>query len=313
MHTMRIIRTIVVILGWHAVLPAQQLPDRSLFTETAFLWNPAMTGAGPYWELSTSYRQQWLGFDNAPRTAAVAIQYPAPKSNSAVGGFFMHDRINPLVVNHFAFQYAYKLRMGDGKRQQLSIGVSATMQHFLLDVQNVIVNDPDDPLIPIGDFNTLGPNAGLGLYYTSNARQDERRPTFYAGAAVQQAVPVDVVFRTNGSPVNLRHTWHGNAIIGARFVNGNVLLEPSAWVHYAAPGIANGYLHLRAESRDALWGGISYSTNQTMGIQAGVVVKKGLVEDSHLRIGVAGTFNVGTFGQFRGPGYEFLAAYRFYR
>ncbi|MBX2929446.1 MAG: PorP/SprF family type IX secretion system membrane protein [Saprospiraceae bacterium] len=290
---------------------AQQLPDRSLFQETAYLWNPAITGAFPYWELTASYRQQWVGFEDAPHTAAVAVQYPLKNSNTAIGGYFMHDRINPLKVNHFTFNYAYKLKLGDRKQQQLSLGLSATMQHFLWDAVNVVVNDPDDPLLPGGDFNMFGPNASLGIYYTSDARYDSDKNAFYIGGAVQQVLPLDVVFRNNDSPANLRRATHANALIGGRIVNGSIIIEPSAWIHYAAPGIINGYLHLRAESRDAIWGGLSYSTNQTLGIQAGVVVKKGFTGDSHLRIGVAGSFNIGTFGQFRGPGYEFLAAYRF--
>ncbi len=292
-------------------LEAQQLPDRSLFLETAFLWNPAMTGLEPYWEVSAVYRQQWLGFDNAPRTASVAIQYPMPKSNSAIGGYFMSDYINPLVVNHFAFQYAYKLRFGDSKNQQFSLGISATVQHLLWDAVNVVVNDPDDPLAPAGDFNTLGPNAGAGLFYTTNARQYDKRSALYIGASVQQAAPMNVVFKNNNSPANLRHTLHAHAIAGGRFTSGNMRWEPSFWVHYAAPGIANGYFHLRMESYDALWAGLSYGTNQTIGIQAGVVLKKGFTKDGQMRIGAAGSFNIGTFGQFRGPGYEFMATYRF--
>ena len=66
--------TCFFILLWPIVLTAQQIPDRSIFAETAFLWNPAMTGAFPWWELSTSYRQQWLGFDNAPRCQGVGIR-----------------------------------------------------------------------------------------------------------------------------------------------------------------------------------------------------------------------------------------------
>lgn len=307
---MKHIAYIFLLSLWPFFLCAQQLPDRSIFAETNFLWNPAMTGAFPFWELSTSYRQQWLGFDNAPRTAAVAIQYPLPESNSALGGYFMYDQINPLVVNHFTFQYAYKLRFGDRKRRQLSLGIAANVQHFLVNARSVVVNHADDPLLPAGEYNTVGPNASGGIFYTSDARQSDNKGAWYAGAAIQQAVPWNVVFDDNDSPANLRHTWHGNAIFGGRFAKGGVILEPALWVHYAQPGIVNGAFHLRAESQDALWGGLSYSTNQTLGIQAGVVVKKGFKEFSHLRIGVAGTFNIGTFGQFRGPGYEFLMAYR---
>jgi len=89
---------------------AQQLPDRSPFTDISFVWNPAMTAVWDYWELAANYRQQWVGFEDAPLTASLAVQYPFPKFNTSIGGFFFHDETRPLQSNVVGFNYAYKMK-----------------------------------------------------------------------------------------------------------------------------------------------------------------------------------------------------------
>lgn len=290
---------------------AQQLPERSSFYSNSFIWNPAMTGLWDYWELGLTYRQEWLGFEDAPVTATLNVQYPFPKEHMSLGGFFMHDNINPIVMNSFGFTYAYRVDLGRRRTDLLTIGLMGTLNHFFVDGKEIVVNDQDDPLVPTGENNKFGPNAGAGIFYTSYGKSEFEKDRFFAGLAITQLLPGNIRLDEFGSDASLKRNIHGNAIVGARFVNENTFIEPSLWINYSAVNLLDMNLGVRFEREDAFWAGLTYSTTQTIFLQTGLAMKNGLAKDGVLRIGALGSFNVGTFGKARGLGFEFYGAYRF--
>lgn len=292
-------------------LSAQQLPDRSVFPEKSFIWNPAMTAPWDYWEMGIDYRQQWLGFKDAPKTALIDIQYPFLDYNNSLGGFFMQDNVKPLKVSMFALTYAYKIKFGRRRPDQLSIGAMAMLSQHFLDALEVVVNDEGDEFIPSGEISKFSYNAGLGVFYTSYAKDDWDRNSFYFGFAANQLLPSKLVFDEFGGVSNLKREIHANAIVGARFINEDILIEPSAWINYASVNVLDAHLSVKMEKHEAFWAGLTYSTNHTIAIQAGLITTKGFAKDGSLRIGTMGSYNIGSFGQFRGLGYEAYVAYRF--
>ncbi len=290
---------------------AQQLPDRSAFSETDFIWNPAMTAVYDYWELGASYRQQWVGFEDAPLTATLNMQYPFLKQNASLGGFFMHDNLSPIQSNTFAMTYAYKIRFKRRSADQLSIGIMGMLNHMFLDGLEVVVNDQDDEYLPGAEGNKFSPNIGFGAFYTSYAKDDFEKSFFFAGLAVNQLLPSNLIFDETGSPANLKRAIHGNATIGYRSIEGDLYIEPSVWVNYSAVNILNATFNLKVEKHEAFWAALNLSTNKTLAIQLGTILNKGLVKNGTLRIGTMGSYNIGSFGKARGLGYEFYLAYRF--
>ncbi|MDV7399967.1 type IX secretion system membrane protein PorP/SprF, partial [Arthrospira platensis SPKY1] len=66
--------TLMLGMMWASLLQGQQLPYRSSFAAADFIWNPAMTAPSEYLDWGISYRQQWLGFEQAPFTAVAHLQ-----------------------------------------------------------------------------------------------------------------------------------------------------------------------------------------------------------------------------------------------
>lgn len=293
----------------------QQLPDRSPFGELAHAWNPAMTGLHDYWEIVVDYRQQWLGFDNAPSTATIAAQYPFERENMSIGGVFMHDRIQPLQFSFLGLNYAYRFRMGFTRYDQASIGATVNASQYFVNARDIIVNDPNDQLIPVGESNSLGLNAGAGFFYTTyggtrRSRYDEEN-AFYFGGAVQQVFPTELVVEETNQFANWQRTMHGNFLVGGRLVNDKFIIEPSAWLNFGSPNITNVNINVKMEMPEAFWTAVTYSTNQTLALQVGVITLSGFDDASYWRIGMLGSYNISDFGQYRGLGLEAMLAYRF--
>lgn len=305
----------ITLLGT-AGLFAQQLPQRSPFGGTDFVWNPAMTATENYWELGAGHRQEWLGFNDAPRTTAIYAAYPFMEQRTSLGGFFMLDKTQPIKTNVIALTYAYHLRAKQRRRQttrqsgQLSLGLMATMNHIFVDGLEAVVNDEDDPLRPTGEINRFIPNIGAGLYYASKPSGPDRMSFFFAGAGVNQLLPREVLLSDVSKVGKLDRVLHGNATIGYRSAREAFMIEPSFWFNFAGANILNSQFNLTVGKPRAFWAGLSYSLNQTAAFQLGYELGGGFAEGGGLRIGALGSFNMGDFGKARGLGYEFFMAWR---
>lgn len=296
-----------------ALLPlfgfGQQLSSGTPFQNYRFIWNPAMTAPNEHWETGLSFRQEWLGFEGAPQTATIHGQYPFLRENMSLGGFFMYDDVGPIRFSTLAVTYAYKFEPRFIRGDQLSIGVMAMMNQFFVDGLDVKVKDEDDALLLVNESSQFKPNAGIGIYYTTYARDTYRKTYYYAGIAANQLLPSDVTFENVGSEGNLKRVIHANALVGARFINDEFFVEPSLWFNYSAPNLVNAMLSVRIEQYKAFWAGLSFSTDQTMGIQVGYIVPDLWIRDGDLRIGALGSYNIGDFGRARGMGFEIYCGY----
>ena len=185
------------------------------------------------------------------------------------------------------------------------------MNQFFIDGLDVKVRDEDDALLLVNESSQFKPNAGIGIFYTTYARDTYRKTYYYAGIAANQLLPSDVTFENVGSEGNLKRVIHANATLGARFVNDEFFVEPSLWFNYAAPNLLNALLSIRVERYQAFWAALSFATDQTMGIQVGYIVPKLWDKDGEMHIGLRGSYNIGDFGRARGMGFEAYVGYWF--
>lgn len=267
-----------------------------------------MTGVYDFTEITLNYRQQWIGFKDAPMTATIGGQVPLYKRNMAVGAFIVTDKVGALRSNTINFNYAYKLNFR-GSDAQLSLGFMGTLGEYHVDGSDIVVNDEDDLLLPEDGSSKIVPNAGVGVYYTSNGSDDFDETYYYGGISVNQLYTSNIFYGT--SPTNYKRSLHGNALLGARFVNMESYFEPSIWLNYGAENIYNVNLGLKFEQYNTFWAAFSAATNLTFTLQGGVILDQDFLGGGVLRIGTQGSYNIGGLGGQQGVGYEFFTAYRF--
>ncbi len=294
--------------AFFTTINAQQLAERSFFTNNSYQWNPAMTGVYDFTEISLNYKQQWLGFNDAPLTATIGGQVPLYKRNMAVGAFIVTDKIGALRSNTINFNYAYKLKFSSSDAQ-LSLGFMGTLGEYHVDSGDILVNDEDDVLLPDDGSTKIVPNAGFGIYYTSNGDDDFDETYYYGGISVNQLYTSNLFYGANNA--NYKRALHGNALLGARFISMESYFEPSIWLNYGAQNIYNVNLGLKYEQYNTFWAAMTVATNLTFTLQGGVILDQDFLGGGVLRIGGQGTYNIGGLGGQQGVGYEFFTAYRF--
>lgn len=312
MNTIKIYLGVLFFTSFICIGFAQQLPERSTYDANAFIWNPAMTSIHNYWELGATYKQQWVGFDDAPRTLMASFQYPFVDKNMSMGMYMMHDKTHPLLFNAIGFTYNYQFKLNITREDFLSIGLLGTYGEYRVDTKNILTSLEQDPLMPVDGASKIIPNAGAGIFYTTNKDKFDSN-TIYLGVGVQQLFSSDLKFDGTDQDVNFLRAPHANAIMGVTLLmNANTYIEPSVWLNYAGENIYELNAGFRMEQEDTFWAAANFSVSQNFSVQGGVILTDGIFEDGQMRIGGLATYNLGKLGSSIGLGYEFYVAYRFY-
>ena len=251
MCTMRRILTITVLGTMLQAVQAQQLPQLSQYQFNDYVFNPAVAGSRPFFELRSGHRYQWVGIQDSPRTFTLSGTTPLGK-NMGLGGYLFTDNVGPTRRTGIQFSYAYHLRITDDLK--LSLALSGGVLQFLIDGSKIQFNDPGDPAMDDQLRGELKPDAKFGfmLYH----------PRYWFGAAAPQILQNKVYFVDDADQTLSVMEDHYYVTGGYRFLLGtDWKVEPSFLVKYVSPVPAKVDITATVRYRDAFWLGASYRTN----------------------------------------------------
>ncbi len=77
------------------------------------MMNPAVAGTRQQIDARISYRNQWVGFDGAPKTMGASFHTKLYKNKMGLGGFVFQDQIGPFKTLTTALAYAFKIKFDD--------------------------------------------------------------------------------------------------------------------------------------------------------------------------------------------------------
>lgn len=230
---------------------AQQLPQLTQYTSNDYVYNQAVAGSRPFFELRSGHRYQWVGIQDAPRTFTLSGTTPLG-NKMGVGGYLFTDIVGPTRRTGVQFSWAYHLKLTEDLK--LSMALSAGMLQFLIDGSKITFRDQGDPIMDDQLRGELKPDATFSAYL-----HGER---LWAGFSVPQLLNNEVYFLDNDNGGLSRMNRHYYAMGGYRLpVGGDFQIEPSFLVKYVDPVPMKLDITVQARYRDAFWLGASYRTN----------------------------------------------------
>ena len=243
---------------------AQQLPQLSQYNVNDYLYDPAVAGSRPWFEIRSTHRNQWVGIQDAPRTFMLSTTTPIG-TNMGVGGYIFTDNVGPSRRTGMQLSYAYHLRITEDVR--LGMGLSFGMLQFLIDGSKIEFHDPDEPLMDDQLRGSLMPDAKFGLYLYHEK--------WWFGATAAQLFHNRVVFFDDQDPSNSTLAGHYYAMGGYRIPIGDELkLEPSFLLKYVDPVPPKIDLTATLRYRDMVWLGATYRTEDALSFMVGYWMKK---------------------------------------
>lgn len=245
-------------------LRAQQLPQFSQYNSQDYLYDPAVAGSRPWFEIRSAHRNQWVGIQDAPRTFVLSATTPVG-TNMGVGGYVFTDNVGPSRRTGMQISYAYHLKIND--KIKLGLGLSFGMLQFLIDGSKIQFHDADEPLMDSQLRGSLMPDATFGLYLYHEK--------WWFGATAPQLLRNKVWFYDENDQSLSRLAAHYYAMGGYRIPIGEDLkLEPSFLLKYVDPVPPKIDLTATLRYRDMVWIGATYRTEDAISLMVGYWMKK---------------------------------------
>ncbi len=171
-------------------LSAQQQQLHTMFMYNKLLINPAYAGYHDHVCISGIVREQWLGFQGAPKAQALSLNAPLSSQRIGLGVNMQRQSIGVSSSTTVDGIYSYRVPVGNGT---LSLGVQASGRFLEVDYSDPSVRAVQDIGIDPGidalaDSKFIA-NVGAGIYYST--------PSFYVGASAPRLMSSDIDFEVN--------------------------------------------------------------------------------------------------------------------
>ena len=158
--------SIILFLLYFSNIKSQQISQYSNFLETAFYLNPAISSLGN--NLKLLYRNQWTGFQGAPKTTFISYQSSffhkkdlKSVSMSSIGGFIQNEKMGAFRNFKAKFSYSYSFLINS--RLRVSFGTFIGLQQLGIDVTSMDLFDSNDPVVDISKTSYMFPDFSMGL------------------------------------------------------------------------------------------------------------------------------------------------------
>ncbi len=289
--------SIFILLGGLVVLKtsAQQSPLYTQYMFNKLLYNPAVAGIDPYYQIRSDHRFQWVGIQDPPMTNALSIYGPHTTMDMGYGGYLYHDRTGPTSRTGITGTYAYNISITDDIR--LSMGVSLGIIQYKVDGTQIDIKDLTDQALQKAVYSSYAPDANFGLYlYTEN---------YYVGFSTSQLINTKLKLYDQSTGLNKLKS-HFFLTGGYLYeINSDFKVEPSIMIKETAPLIIQMDFNARVIYQDRGWLGLSVRTKDALSVLLGYI------HENRIYIGYSYDFTLTDLRKYNSGTHEIMIGYRF--
>ena len=272
-------------------LHAQNEPVVAHFAYHTNVFNPAVSGNTPDIYVGALYRQQWVGFKEAPSTLLIDAYAGIAKIKGGVGLVITNDMLGKQRFTTAKISYAYSQRLNDRARISIGLGVGLFnsyvkgeeliyQDHYNADQSAILTNTNKFKAFLSGGIEFSGYNTTIG-FSVSNLDQ-----------GLKTATPFKV---PRHYFAYAKYSWD---------INEKFNLTPAVFVR-SIDFIAQAEVNLALTWNKRLIVGVLYRSNDAVGGMLGVHITK------HLLASYAYDFNCGKLSNYQTGSHELQLIYRF--
>jgi len=249
----RHIFSFLLIIAVGAVV-AQQDPQYNLYQFNPLIINPAYAGARDGLSVVANVRNQWVGFDGAPKTSVISGHAPILNKNVGIGFTIIGDRMGPRSMVGFAGNFAYILKLSN--KWKFSMGLNAGYNRYQFRYNEITFKTIDNTNQNLGDLNTGALDLNGGFYLKSNSFFLGFSVTHIGAKSLYEIDMRDTSFKNN---LSYRLRTHQFLTIGKSWVlNENLVFAPTLALRGVANGEGNIDFNFNFFLYKKLWLGVFY-------------------------------------------------------
>jgi len=243
---------------------AQQQLVFSNFMMTSYYYNPAIAGSKNVHEANISYRNQWVGFEGAPKS--IVGSYHGSFKNRGKAGYgatIISDQVGLIQNTGFYLNYAQHFKLGD--KIKLGFGVQPGFVQYRIRLYDAQLADEGDDILTgnILAANGFDVNGGFHLYSSK----------FFLMGSVQSALGNEI----NSPSLTLNSSFqkHYTAIAGFNlaFKKKPWEIQPSVMLKNTQPVPSQLTVMTKVTYKKQFWLGALYRTENAAGVCLGVNLK----------------------------------------
>lgn len=247
------------------LLYSQQQGIYSNFMMNDYYYNPAIAGSKDVNIASVGYRNQWVGFQDAP-VNMYANLYGSYKDQGKIGygGSIVSQKSGLTSTTGIYVNYAHHFKLS--KTLKLGLGVQPGYLQYRIRMFDAIVADQNDEVFNSNVYLTsaFDINAGFNLYHKK----------FFVMGSVQHLLGNSAKMTSYNSSLS----FHYNFIGGYNFKlkKQPIDIQPSLMLKYVKPVPVQATLMVKGVYQEKYWLGLLFRTNDAVGICLGIKLKERL-------------------------------------
>ncbi len=147
------------------VVSGQMLPLSDHYNINGLTINPAFAGTQEALSMSISCRDQWSGFDDAPKSHFLSMHAPIAAGRVGLGLVLERNSLGIYKETSVMGNYAYRTEVYPGT---LCLGLGFGLSAFRGSWQDVKARDDGDELLMEDPASALLPSFSIGSYFYTN-------------------------------------------------------------------------------------------------------------------------------------------------
>ncbi len=238
-------KIVLIILLFFTMLCAKAQHD-NLYSQYMFnglLLNPAYAGSNEVLSATAINRNQWVGFDGAPKTSTFSLHTPLKNKKLNIGLTFINDRFGITTQNKINAMFAYRLYF---KKSSLSFGLQGGIDLIKNNFNTIQTTTPGDVVFTNQYSQQNLPQIGFGIYYKSNK--------FYVGISSPDMVSIGTssvvykaAFLTSGYLFNVSENVKIKPSVLIKYIKDSPIeFDINAFVYYKIIGLGYSYRNKNA-------------------------------------------------------------------
>jgi type IX secretion system PorP/SprF family membrane protein len=241
------ISILVVSFSWH--LSAQLFPLSDHYVVNGLAINPAYAGCQDALSLTTSYRDQWVGFNDAPKSYILSVHMPVFNDRVGLGLLVKNNSIGIFKETSFLGNYAYRMELQEGK---LAFGLGFGVTIYNTAWNELIAVDANDIQLMNNPTSAVLPTFSLGTYYYTKK--------YFIGISMPQFLSYELDKSTGKYKID--NNFSGSNYFfttGYEFgISPQVKFLPSLLIKYHPNNAIQIDYNSQISLKDRIWLGIGY-------------------------------------------------------
>jgi type IX secretion system PorP/SprF family membrane protein len=277
-------------------LLGQMFPLSDNYVSNALAINPAFAGCHDALSMTILYRNQWIGFEDAPRNLYLSVHAPLHNDRIGLGLLVGESSIGIYRETSFFGNYAYRRELFNGKLA-FGLGFGAVIYNVAWNDLKV-ADEGDDQLINNPETAVL-PNFSLGTYYYT--------PKYFIGISLPLMLSHEQDAATGDYKIANRFSEYNYFITGGYLmdVSPDIRVLASTLLKYHPGHTPQVDYNVQVTMRNFVTLGLGYRNKNIL---------TGMLQcqiNEQLRMGYSYNFDLSPVGKYRNGSHEVLLNYIF--